>query len=100
MTFASEPCGYTAPMPTDTALRSAAGAARAESRALRAESEARRRMMRRSLDAVERRRGACEVAFSGLDGRELQFRSPWSDLVWRSPGMELDRVLVSHDGEI
>jgi hypothetical protein len=61
--------------------------------------EARRQAVRSSLIAVARRRSTCEAAFYDLDGRKLQFRSAWSELLWRPPGTELDDVLVSHDGE-
>jgi hypothetical protein len=87
-------------MPTRASLRSAAGTARSEARLLRAESDERRRRLRASNDAVARRLITCKAAFDDLNGRELQFRSAWSDLVWRPPGGDLDRVLVSHDGEI
>jgi hypothetical protein len=85
---------------TQDAMRAAADAARAESRALCAESRKRRFELRRSTKAVEETRGACVAKLSWLEGRELLFRSAWSELLWHPPGHELDHVLVSHDGDI
>jgi hypothetical protein len=81
-------------------VRSAAGAARAEARELRRESSERRVALRRTASDVARRLTTCQAAFGDLDGRELIFRSAWSELLWRPPGGDLDHVLVSHDGEI
>jgi hypothetical protein len=92
------------PTVTHADVRSAAGAARVEACALRAESRERRRRMRKSAHALARRVLTSKAAFSGLDGgldgRGLHFRSAWSDLLWSPPDAELDRVLVSHDGEM
>jgi hypothetical protein len=85
---------------TQDAMRAAADAARAESRALCAESRERRFELRRSTEAVAAARGACVARLSWLDGRELLFRSAWSELLWRLPDHDLDHVLVSHDGDI
>jgi hypothetical protein len=87
-------------MSDHTSLCTAARVARSEARVLRVESGEQRRRLRESLDIVARRLITCRAAFDDLDGHELQFRSAWSDLMWRPPGGDLDRVLVSHDGEI
>lgn len=83
------------------ALRTAARAARDDSRRLRDQSSSRRLECRRGLVLAARRRMKVAETYAGLaKTRDRGYRSTWSDLQWRMVDRDLDRVLVSHDGEL
>jgi hypothetical protein len=82
------------------AMHAAAVAARREAQALRDESHARRRELRRRNADAERLRSSCLSSYLGLaQTRHVRYRSAWSDLDWRSPDRELDRILFSIEGD-
>jgi hypothetical protein len=73
-------------------------AARREAAQLRSDAVALRVTAQHIAWESNRSRAACVVARERarpLDG--LRFRSAWSDLHWRPPTEELDRVLVAVD---
>ena len=77
----------------------AAASTRAEARRLRHLSQSRRlELLRHSRELARLRARLVRRSERLARTRETGQRSPWSDLPWRYPGRELDRILAPLDG--
>ena len=78
-------------------LFAAALAARDDAARLRRVSGSRRTELRRTMRVWRRGLETSKANFEAR--RDLRYRSGWSELDWKLPDRELDRVLVPHDGD-
>jgi hypothetical protein len=80
------------------ALRRDVAAVRDEAAQLRSAAAALRVAAQHTMWESGRRRAACAVACEQRRPHDgFKFQSAWSDLHWRPPAQDLDRVLVAVD---